>query len=87
VVVVLERVRRTGDEVTVLNRQVEDRFGTELDPGETWTNRHAVVPTLAGELRIRYLLYRGEPPEQPAPENAYRALHVWTEVPTDPGAE
>ena len=73
----------TGESVSVSVRDEETvaRFDPELDHGETWTRRHEVTPTLTGEnLRLTYLLYAGDPPKDPAVENAYREVHLWVDV-------
>ena len=77
VVVQLHRVE--GEEVT--ERAELDRFSDTVPPGETWQVDHEATPTLVGEdLRLTYLLYRGEPPETPTRENAYHDLYVWMDV-------
>jgi uncharacterized membrane protein len=83
VVVVTERVRRDGDGVRVLQTRVQDRLSVELDPGERWSSATTVRLNTTGAHRVRYLLYRDEPSQPPAPGEAYRTLHFWTEVPDD----
>ena len=79
VVVQLERVE--DDRSTVTEREELDRFSTTLANGESERTDHEVAPTTTGEdLRLVYLLYTDEPPEEPTRENAYRDLHVWIEV-------
>jgi len=42
---------------------------------------------MTGEnLRVQYLLYRGDPPAEPTQENAYRSLHLWVDVFEDDAA-
>lgn len=61
-----------------------DRLGTfeeTVPAGGTWQRTNEVSPDRTGDdLRVTYLLYRGEPPAEPTAENAYRHLHVWIEV-------
>ncbi len=79
VVVQLERVQ--DDRSTVTDREELDRFSRTLEDGESERIDHEVAPTTVGEdLRLVYLLYTEEPPEEPTRENAYRDLHVWIEV-------
>jgi uncharacterized membrane protein len=40
-----------------------------------------VTPRTTGErLRLQYLLYLDDPPENPTAENAYRSVHHWVNV-------
>lgn len=77
VVVQLQRVR---------NEQVQEaeeltRFSREVDNGETVRVRHDLQPSMEGEnLRVVYLLYRGDVPEDPSRENAYRSTRLWITV-------
>lgn len=78
VVVQLAVVEPGGD---VSSRTPLGGFDERLAAGETVRHEHAVTPTVAGEdLRLTYLLYRGEPPERPTEANAYRDLHLWVDV-------
>lgn len=91
-----ESVRTTYTVVTTLQR-VDDggavaseaelhRAREAVAAGGVWTHRHAIEPTMSGgDLRLNYLVYRGEPPADPTRENAYRALHLWVSV-SDPAA-
>lgn len=78
VVVQLSVVEPGGD---VASRTPLERFDERLAAGETVRHEHTVTPTVAGDdLRLTYLLYRGEPPERPTDSNAYRDLHLWVDV-------
>ncbi|WP_115863632.1 DUF1616 domain-containing protein [Halorussus litoreus] len=82
VVVELQRVRDGPDGGA---RVVEDRrlatFTPSVDAGERWRTTHEVTPTMTGEdLRLTYLVYEGDPPEDPNSRNAYRWVHVWVDV-------
>lgn len=58
-----------------------DCFTMTLAHNETWHYTHAFEPTFAGaELRLQYLLYEGDVPDEPTRENAYRDLHLWVDV-------
>ena len=78
VVVQLQRVDGDGRvveqaELTQLSRTLLHR--------QTWQAPHEVSPTFEGEnLRFAYLVYRGEPPEQPTLDSAYRSLTLWVDV-------
>ena len=81
VVIQLERVEDEGNESTVVDREEVDRFETTLEHDASETIEHEVAPTMTGEdLRLSYLLYTDEPPEEPTRENAYRDLHIWIDV-------
>jgi uncharacterized membrane protein len=72
-----------GGNVSVVVEQEEElrRFQTQVAHNETWHLQHNVTPTMTGErLRLTYLLYKGEAPEEPTAENAYRELHLWVNV-------
>lgn len=80
-VVELQRVRTDGDSATVVEDAVLDRETRTVAAGETWTWRHQVAPTFAGEqLRVTYYLYRGDAPDDPSAETAYRRAFVWVNV-------
>jgi uncharacterized membrane protein len=82
VVVQLQTVGISGNETTVLERQEIDRFESPLiADNETWHTDHEITVTMTGQnLRLQYLLYRGEPPATPTVENAYRNTHLWIDV-------
>ncbi|MFC4451588.1 DUF1616 domain-containing protein [Halorussus aquaticus] len=82
VVVELQRVAGNGSaNATVVERRDLHRFRTVLGPNETWQHRHTVTPTMTGpNLRLQYLLYRGEPPADPRVANAYEETHLWVNV-------
>jgi uncharacterized membrane protein len=81
VVVQLQEVEVANNSTTVLDRTELDRFETTVPHNETHHQRHTLRPTRSGEnLRVQYLLYMGEPPDDPTGENAYRELHVWMDV-------
>jgi uncharacterized membrane protein len=82
VVVELHRVERANNSTRILEREELSQFATgELAHNETWIRRHNVSPTMTGErLRLTYMLYRGDVPAEPTPENAYRELHLWVNV-------
>jgi len=68
-------------DTVVVERERLDEMSTTLEHNETWHQSHELTPTQTGEdLRIQYLLYRGDPPAEPTRENAYRDLHLWVDV-------
>jgi uncharacterized membrane protein len=87
-VVVLQRVERgPNNTTTVVEERELRRFSARVGPNETWRQSHTLTPTMSGDrLRVAYLLYRGSAPEDPSVENAYRELHLWVNVSSDPRA-
>ncbi|WP_178917299.1 DUF1616 domain-containing protein [Natronomonas gomsonensis] len=79
VVVALHDVDTTGDGATVTSSTELDRFTVSLD-GDTTVTEHEVVPTVAGELRLTYLVYFGSAAADPRPENADRQVHLQVRV-------
>ncbi|WP_331234196.1 DUF1616 domain-containing protein [Natronorarus salvus] len=81
VVIQLERVDGEGNETEVVEREELDRFEESLAHNESVHRTQDVTPTMTGEeLRLTFLLYDGEVPEEPTRENAYRDLHLWIDV-------
>jgi uncharacterized membrane protein len=81
VVGLLERVRVNGTEATVLESARIDRFSVRLADNNTYRSTRSVRPTITGErVRLAYLLYREQPPEDPGMANAYRSVDLWIDV-------
>lgn len=77
---VVARFERVQDE-TVVSVEDAGRFTVTLDAGETAIENHSATPSMTGtDVRLRFLLYRGEPPADPRPGSAYRSVHVWIDV-------
>jgi uncharacterized membrane protein len=84
VVVQLQRVRTvnaSNGTVEVIERERLDRMEATLGHNETWLQPHTVTPTMTGDnLRVKYFLYRGDPPAEVSADTAYRDLHLWVNV-------
>ncbi|WP_227379414.1 DUF1616 domain-containing protein [Haladaptatus halobius] len=81
VVVLLQRVETANGTVRVTESQELHRFHPSVRANETWRVKHKVTPRMSGEqLRLQYLLYKGDAPPRPAAGNAYRELHLWVNV-------
>lgn len=81
VVVELQRLSSGNDTRRVTEKRELDRFRTVLEPGESWRHEHVVRPSMVGDdLRLQYLLYRGEPPADPEADTAYRQAQLWVNV-------
>lgn len=65
----------------IIERDKLDQADKRLEHEEVWHSKHEITPTMTGEnLRLTYLLYKGDPPEEPTKENSYRDLHLWITV-------
>lgn len=84
VVVQVQQVEIEADEIVTLEQEELDRFQTRLADSDTWHHSHEITPSISGEnLRLTYLLYKQEPPEEPTQENSYQNLHLWIDVADD----
>lgn len=83
VVTSLQRV--DTEAMTTTSYRELDRTSTPvLAHGQNWTTPVAITPTTAGdELRLTFALFRGEAPQDPAEEPAYREVHIWVDVTTE----
>jgi uncharacterized membrane protein len=81
VVVKLQTVEIVDERRTITRERELDRFSTTLDHTESVQRPHQVAPvTVGSDLRLTYLLYRGDPPAEPTVDNAYRTVYHWIEV-------
>lgn len=82
VVVQLQRVEQRPDgSARVVAREEIDRFGHRVRAGGTWRTSRDIVPNATGEnLRVEYLLYKGNPPSVPTTSNADEHAHIWINV-------
>lgn len=77
-VVELQRVDGDG---SVTEDEVLNRTTLALDANENWQRQLAPRPSFAGDsLRLTVFLYRGDAPEDPSTDTAYRRAFVWTNV-------
>ncbi|QLG60390.1 DUF1616 domain-containing protein [Halorarum salinum] len=81
VVAELQRVEETANGTTVTEEAELTRETRTVAPGETARIEHRPQPPFAGQrLRMQYLLYRGDAPQDPTRENAYRHVQLWVSV-------
>lgn len=67
--------------VMQLDGEEIDRFSTRIPAGQTRRVEATVTPQQTGDrLRLSFLLYRGNVPDDPSPANAYRETHIWISV-------
>lgn len=77
----LQRVRTQDNSTTMLRSDQLHEFDIQLAHNETWHRTHSISPTFEGtNLRLTYLLYRGQPPASPTVNNSYREVHLWVNV-------
>lgn len=86
-VMVLQRVRADGESVTVLEQRELGRESVAVAAGERATRQVSVTPELLGDdLRLRVLVYAGEPPADPSGASATEHLTLWVDVSPVDGA-
>lgn len=78
---VVAQLQRVADDGSVTRRTRLTTFSPAVRAGEEWTTRHQPTPQMTGnDLRLTYLLYKGDAPATPTRENAYREVHVWVDA-------
>ncbi|SFR49162.1 DUF1616 domain-containing protein [Halorubrum sodomense] len=81
VVTELQRVQLSGRSVVVTDKRRIDQHAFELAQGESWRESEEFRASLAGEnVRFVTYLYRGDPPENPTADTAYRTTYVWLDI-------
>lgn len=78
---IVAELQRVGEDGTVIAAERLDTTAVTLSDGETVVIERELTPTLTGEdLRLRYLVYTDEVPEDPSPETAPYSLRIWLDV-------
>lgn len=78
VVVEVQRLENRTADAAVLERREITRMQATVDDGDTWRASHSIDSPFYGDnVRVRYYLYRGEAPEDPDADSAYRHLGHW----------
>ncbi|WP_276260091.1 DUF1616 domain-containing protein [Haloglomus litoreum] len=86
VVVLIQRVRigPAGTPRSVLDQHAREPLRVAVPAGTTRHLAYDIAPDVVGEaVRVRFLLYRSDPPPGPAVTNAHRDLHLWLNVSGD----
>lgn len=83
VVLVEQNVETDDDDVVLQDEQELDHLEVQLDDGERWTDEYELEPTSTGEVRLIWLVYLGDVPDDPSTENADHYVHLWLEVTDD----
>lgn len=82
-VVQLQRVETSAGSAgsaSVVEYEELARVSSSVAPGETWSTNPELNPEMTGtDLRLVYLLYKGDAPEDATVENAYRSTFVWVD--------
>lgn len=67
-------------ETTVTEQRELERFETQVAHNETWLHEHELEPTMTGDnVRLVWLLYLDDVPDEPSTENAAYYVHLWIE--------
>lgn len=78
---VVVQLQQVGPDGAVVSRSELDRFSLDTDPGTRTRVRHEFqVPRVGEDQRVAYLLYRGNAPDDPTLESAYRETYLWVDV-------
>lgn len=80
-VVQLQRLEYAGGDARVLERTRVTERSRSLAADETWHAEHSVTADRGEDLRIVYLLYRGDAPEDATVDSAYRHADVRVDGP------
>lgn len=81
VIVRLQRMQVGGNTTTAVGSETLARFETTVESNRTVERSTVFTPTTTGEdLRLQFLLFRGDAPATPSAETAYRETHLWVTV-------
>ncbi|NHN58557.1 MULTISPECIES: DUF1616 domain-containing protein [Halorussus] len=81
VVVKLQRLHVYSGGIAILQERKLSKFSVSVTPDDTQLISHEVQPSMVGqELRLTFLLYKGDPPSNPTMANAYREAHLFINV-------
>ena len=87
VVIQLQAVDIEDNQSTVTDRARLDRYSVTVAHNESDIRERPLEldagtarEFAGGDRRVKFLLYRGDPPAEPTAEDAYRDLHLWVEV-------
>ncbi len=79
-VVQLQRVETSSGSASVVEYEELARVSSEVAPGETWSTNPELSPEMTGsDLRLVYLLYEGDAPDNADTESAYQSTFVWVD--------
>jgi uncharacterized membrane protein len=85
---VVVQLQRVDDAGRVVEQAELTQFSQRLVDRQSWQAKHEVTPSFEGEdLRLAYLVYRGDAPEQATLDSAYRSVTLWTDVTVAPADE
>lgn len=79
--VVAEFQRTSANGQDILERDHAGRFTVSIDAGGSDRIAHTATPELTGEnVKLVYYLYRGDAPDTPTSDSAYRSVYIWVDV-------
>jgi uncharacterized membrane protein len=89
IVVKLQRIYLGNGTPEVLEEEVVTSQSVTVPRNHREIQSMNVAPEMRGsQMRLRFLLYRGEPPERPSEVNSYHETHLWLNVSVpDDGSE
>lgn len=74
-VVQLQRLNNAGE--TIGQTELRRFESPPVPANRTWQRQHRLTPTVTGDrLQLTYLLYKGNPPQNPTERNAYQSVHL-----------
>jgi uncharacterized membrane protein len=78
---VVTQLHRVEDGNVVEFRQLNRQQSPTVDAGQSWRYDHQIAPQMTGEdLRLVYLVYRGDAPAEPREATAYRTVYIPVDV-------
>lgn len=77
----MQRVDTSDNETTVIESTELARFSPTVADNETWQQPHEIRPTATGQnVRLTYLLYKGDPAPEHDLDSAYESNYLWVNV-------
>ena len=85
---VVTQLQRLNDAGEVVGRSELTRYRSPTVPeNRTWQRQHRITPNVTGErLQLTYLLYEGDPPQNPTTRNADVTTHLSVDIVGSGGA-
>lgn len=88
VVVKLQRMYFDNGTAQMIEEERLNTVQVTVGENQRWLQAVNVTPTMRGSgMRLVYLLYRDDAPDQPTIQNAYRETHVWLNVTAPPSSD
>lgn len=82
VVTLLQRVEVSNNTTRTVEERTLNRSQISVpDEGIRRVQQSISLPLTGNQLRLKFLLYKGTPPDDPDSDTAYRKLHLWVSMP------